>query len=91
MEKKNIISIYKGGNKEDPTNHRPLSLTEVPMSESNQRYLDKASGRKQHNKPEGVWIQTRKIMYYESSVLLLKNNRYNTGKRRVGWLCFSGS
>ena len=65
-KKANIVPIYKGGNKEDPTNYRPVSLTSTIAKICEKIIKNKWVKHLEENNIliKTVRFQTWKIMYY---------------------------
>ena len=82
----NIMPIYKNGNKEEPLDYRPVSLTSIVckicekvIKKQWTEYLDKTRNNKVDtldSEQDGHMSQTYQVSF--------KGNRYNTRKRWVG-------
>ncbi len=89
-KRSDVILIYKSGNKEEPLNHRPVSLTSI-VCKLCERVIKKQwiECLEKENIQTG-WIQRRMVMFNEFAKILFKSILYNSGKGRVGGLHILG-
>ena len=65
-KKANVVPIYKGGEKEDPLNYRPVSLTSV-MCKLREKFIKKdgwTSWRKGRYQPKGNLVSENLLSFY---------------------------
>ena len=58
----NVILIYKKGQKEDPGNYRPVSLTSVPGKVMEPIILSAITWHVQDNQAQSAWVYERQVL-----------------------------